>query len=151
MAFCNMCGTQIADGTTTLFRVCGQSCNRTRYRDDSGRRGNDRQRGWHAGLHHHHSSDHFPGDGTVQQESIYPFPRMAVFAICGSIVGFTFGLSVLAVVPFLALITLPLHLLVSLGRIHSVDHRADQGKSGTNVQAAGDRRHRGKAGECDVA
>ena len=81
MAFCNMCGAQIADGTTTCS-VCAGRVATAPASTTAHRRGNDGQRGRHAGLHHHHPSHHFPGDGTLQQESFYPLPLVAVPFLC---------------------------------------------------------------------
>jgi len=117
MAFCNMCGAQIADGTTTAPHAPGSHpCRfcRSRCHSRSGS-GYGRQRSRDVGLRHHYSGDYFPGDGALQPESIYSLPRFPVLVLCCGADHPSHRLSIFTIVPFLALITFPLHLLVSLG------------------------------------
>jgi uncharacterized membrane protein len=111
MAFCNMCGAQIADGTTTCAACSG--------------RASSAPASTASGL-----TDNVAG--MLAYVTIIPaiiflvvepynksrFVRFHSFQcifLCIALVALHIGVSVLAVVPFLLLITFPLHALISLG------------------------------------
>jgi uncharacterized membrane protein len=111
MAFCNMCGAQIADGTTTCAAHSGRAASAPAIAA--------------PGL-----TDNVAG--MLAYVTIIPaivflvvepynksrFVRFHSFQcifLCVALVALHIGVSVLAVVPFLLLITFPLHALISLG------------------------------------
>jgi uncharacterized membrane protein len=110
MAFCNMCGTQIADGTTT----CGPCSSRAAAAPVSTGTLADNVAGMLAYV-------------TIIPAIIFlvvepynksRFVRFHAFQsifFCVALIVLQIGLSMLAVVPFVAIITIPLHLLIGVG------------------------------------
>jgi uncharacterized membrane protein len=110
MAFCNMCGTQIADGTTT----CGPCSSRAAAAPASTGTLADNVAGMLAYV-------------TIIPAIIFlvvepynksRFVRFHAFQsifFCVALIVLQIGLSMLAVVPFMAIITIPLHLLIGVG------------------------------------
>ncbi len=110
MAFCGTCGAQIPDGTTTCPACAGRAASRPAAT---------------GGL-----TDNVAG--MLAYVTIIPaiiflvmepynksrFVRFHSFQclfFCGALIVLQIGLSILAVVPFMALLTIPLHLLVGVG------------------------------------
>jgi len=112
MAFCNMCGTQIADGTTTCAACSGRA---TAAPVAAGTQGmTDNVAGMLAYI-------------TIIPAIIFlvlePYNRNRFIRFhswqclffAGALFVLHLGLSIFTLVPFLALITFPLHLLISVG------------------------------------
>ena len=60
------------------------------------------------------------------------------------------GLSILAFVPFMAIITIPLAPAHQSGRVDPLDYSPDEGEPGTDVQTPDHRRYRRETSERDV-
>ena len=115
MAFCNMCGAQIADGSTT----CAACASRV----SAGPSGT-------AAVPAGGLADNIAGMlayvtfipaiiflvmAPYNRNRFIRFHSFQCLFLTGALVGIHLALSILTVVPFLAPVTLPLHLLVSLG------------------------------------
>jgi len=113
MAFCNMCGTQIADGTTTCAACSGRAS--VAPVATAGTQGmTDNVAGMLAYI-------------TIIPAIIFlvlepynknrfiRFHSWQCLFFAGALFVLHFGLTIFAFVPFLALITFPLHLLISVG------------------------------------
>ncbi len=113
MAFCNMCGTQIADGTTTCAACSGRAP--VAPVATAGTQGmTDNVAGMLAYI-------------TIIPAIIFlvlepynknrfiRFHSWQCLFFAGALFVLHFGLTIFAFVPFLALITFPLHLLISVG------------------------------------
>jgi uncharacterized membrane protein len=113
MAFCNMCGTQIADGTTTCAACSGRAASAPVA--TAGTQGmTDNVAGMLAYI-------------TIIPAIIFlvlepynknrfiRFHSWQCLFFAGALFVLHLGLSIFTLVPFLALITFPLHLLISVG------------------------------------
>lgn len=114
MAFCNMCGTQIADGTTTCSICAGKVATVPATTTANAGGLTDNMAGMLAYI------TIIPAIIFLVMEPynknrFIRFHAWQCLLFAGALLVLHIGLSVLTVVPFLALITLPLHLLVSLG------------------------------------
>jgi len=111
MAFCNMCGAQIADGTTTCAACSGRAA-AAPASTASGLTDNV------AGMLAYVTIIPAIVFLVVEPYNKSRFVRFHSFQcifLCVALVALHIGVSVLAVVPFLLLITFPLHALISLG------------------------------------
>lgn len=111
MAFCNMCGAQIADGTTTCAACSGRAAV-TSVSAGSGLADNV------AGMLAYVTiipAIVFLVLEPYNKNRFIRFHSFQCIFFCIALVALHIGVSVLAVVPFLILITFPLHALISLG------------------------------------
>jgi len=111
MAFCNMCGAQIADGTTRCAACSGRTASAPAS-TASGLTDNV------AGMLAYVTIIPAIVFLVVEPYNKSRFVRFHSFQcifLCVALVALHLGVSVLAVVPFLLLITFPLHALISLG------------------------------------
>jgi len=111
MAFCNMCGAQIADGTTTCAACSGRAASAPAS-TASGLTDNV------AGLLAYVTiipAIIFLVVEPYNKSRFIRFHSFQCIFLCIALVALHIGVSVLAVVPFLLLITFPLHALISLG------------------------------------
>lgn len=115
MAFCNMCGAQIADGTTTCAVCAGRVATvppTTTAAATGGMADNV------AGMLAYITiipAIIFLVMEPYNKNRFVRFHSWQCLFFAGALLVLHIGLSFLTVVPFMALITLPLHLLVSLG------------------------------------
>jgi uncharacterized membrane protein len=113
MAFCNTCGAQIPDGTTT----CAACCNRTAtipVAVTSGMADNV------AGMLVYITfipAIIFLVTPPYNQSRFIRFHSFQSIFLFVAVVAIQIGLSVLTIVPFLIFITAPLHMLVALGAL----------------------------------
>ncbi len=115
MAFCNMCGAQIADGTTTCAACAGRAPAATPAATTApGQAMADNVAGMLAYV------TIIPAIVFLVMEPynknrFIRFHSFQCLFFAGALFVLHVGLSIFAFIPFLALITLPLHLLISLG------------------------------------
>lgn len=114
MAFCNMCGAQIADGTTTCPVCAGRVATVPATTTAAAAGMTDNVAGMLAYI------TIIPAIIFLVMEPysknrFVRFHAWQCLFFAGALLVLHIGLSILTVVPFMALITLPLHLLVSLG------------------------------------
>src|SRR6202167_2215610 len=113
MAFCNMCGAQIADGTT----VCAACSGRAAVAPAASAPGlADNVAGMLAYV------TIIPAIIFLVMEpynksKFVRFHSFQCLFFCVALIVVQIGLSILAIVPFLALITIPLHFLIALGAL----------------------------------
>lgn len=117
MAFCNMCGAQIADGTTTCAacasRVSAGSGGVATAAAPAGAMADNM-----AGLLAYITfipAIIFLVVAPYNKNRFVRFHSFQCLFLCAALVAIHIGLSIIGLVPLLALITLPLHMLVSLG------------------------------------
>jgi len=111
MAFCNMCGAQIADGTTTCAACSGRAASAPASAA-SGLTDNV------AGMLAYVTIIPAIIFLVVEPYNKSRFVRFHSFQcifLCVALVALHIGVSILGVVPFLLLLTFPLHALISLG------------------------------------
>jgi uncharacterized membrane protein len=111
MAFCNMCGAQIADGTTTCAACAGRAA-AAPAATTGGMADNV------AGMLAYVTIIPAIIFLVVEPYNKSRFVRFHAFQclfFCVALIVIHIGLSILAVVPFMVFLTFPLHLLVSLG------------------------------------
>jgi uncharacterized membrane protein len=114
MAFCNMCGAQVADGTTTCVACAGRAPAAPAATTAPGQAMADNIAGMLAYV------TIIPAIVFLVMEPynknrFIRFHSFQCLFFAGALFVVHVGLSIFAFVPFLALITLPLHLLISLG------------------------------------
>ena len=115
MAFCNMCGTQIVDGATTCSVCAGKVATVPATTTTANAGGlTDNVAGMLAYITIIPAIIFLVVE-PYNKNRFIRFHAWQCLLFAGAPLVLHFGLSVLTVVPFLALITLPLHLLVSLG------------------------------------
>jgi len=112
MAFCNMCGAQIADGTTT----CAACSSRAPSAPVSTGAMADNVAGMLAYV------TIIPAIIFLVMEPynknrFVRFHSFQCLFFCVALIVLQIGLSILAVVPFMAIITIPLHLLIGIGAL----------------------------------
>ena len=111
MAFCNMCGAQIADGTTTCA-ACSSRAPAPPAAPASGLADNV------AGMLAYVTiipAIIFLVLEPYNKSRFIRFHSFQCIFLCIALVALHIGVSILAVIPFLLLITFPLHALISLG------------------------------------
>lgn len=112
MAFCNMCGVQIADGTTTCAACSSRATAAPPVSSGSGLADNV------AGMLAYVTiipAIIFLLLEPYNKNRFIRFHSFQCIFLCIALVALHIGVSILAVVPFLVLITFPLHALISLG------------------------------------
>ena len=110
MAFCNMCGAQIADGTTTCAACAGRAA--AAPASTGGLTDNV------AGMLAYITIIPAIIFLVIEPYNKSRFVRFHAFQclfFCVALIVLQIGLSILAVVPFMAIITIPLHLLIGVG------------------------------------
>jgi uncharacterized membrane protein len=113
MAFCNMCGTQIADGTTT----CAACSSRAAAPPVSAGQGMaDKVAGMLAYVTIIPAII-FLVTAPYNKSRFIRFHSFQSIFFCVALIVLQVGLSILTVVPFMGLITIPLHLLIGLGAL----------------------------------
>ena len=112
MAFCNMCGAQIADGTTT----CAACSSRAPSSPQSSSGLTDNVAGMLAYVTIIPAIIFLVMEPYNKSRFIRFHSFQSIFFCVGLIV-LQVGLSILTVVPFLALITVPLHLVIGIGAL----------------------------------
>src|ERR1700684_4313428 len=113
MAFCNMCGAKIADGTTTCA-ACSSRPAAAAVAAGSGMADNV------AGMLAYITfipAIIFLVTPPYNQRRFIRFHSFQSIFLFGAVVAIQIGLSVLTVVPFLIFITAPLHMLVALAAL----------------------------------
>lgn len=117
MAFCNMCGAQIADGTTTCAacasRVSAGGGGVATAAAPTGAMADNV-----AGLLAYITfipAIIFLVVAPYNKNRFVRFHSFQCLFLCAALIAIHIGLSIIGLVPFLALVTLPLHMLVSLG------------------------------------
>ena len=112
MAFCNMCGTQIADGTTTCVACSGRAAAAPVAAGTQGMTDNV------AGMLAYITiipAIIFLVLEPYNRNRFIRFHSWQCLFFAGALFVLHLGLSIFTLVPFLALITFPLHLLISVG------------------------------------
>ena len=112
MAFCNMCGAQIADGTTT----CAACSARAATAGSSGQGMADNVAGMLAYVTIIPAII-FLVTAPYNKNRFIRFHSFQCLFFCVALIVLQIALSILTVVPFMAFITLPLHLLIGLGSL----------------------------------
>jgi uncharacterized membrane protein len=113
MAFCNMCGTQIADGTTTCA-ACSSRAAAPPVSAGQGMADNV------AGMLAYVTiipAIIFLVTAPYNKSRFIRFHSFQSIFFCVALIVLQVGLSILTVVPFMGLITIPLHLLIGLGAL----------------------------------
>ena len=113
MAFCNMCGTQIADGTTTCAACSGRGAVAAA---SAGQGLADNVAGMLAYVTIIPAII-FLVTAPYNRNRFVRFHSFQCLFLCVALIAVQIALSILTVVPFLALITLPLHLLIGFGAL----------------------------------
>jgi uncharacterized membrane protein len=115
MAFCNMCGAQIADGTTTCAACSGRAS--AAVASPSSAQGMaDNVAGMLAYVTIIPAII-FLVVAPYNKNRFIRFHSFQCLFFAVALIVLQIGLSILAFVPFLALITIPLHLLIGLGAL----------------------------------
>jgi uncharacterized membrane protein len=112
MAFCNMCGAQIADGTTTCPACAGRAA--TAPASTGGIADNV------AGMLAYVTiipAIIFLVMEPYNKSRFVRFHSFQSLFFCVALIVLQIGLSILSVVPFMAIITIPLHLLIGIGAL----------------------------------
>ena len=112
MAFCNMCGAQIADGTTTCAACAGRAPAASA--STGGMADNV------AGMLAYVTiipAIIFLVTAPYNKSRFVRFHSFQCLFFCVALIVLQIGLSILAFVPFMAIITIPLHLLIGLGAL----------------------------------
>jgi uncharacterized membrane protein len=113
MAFCNMCGTQIADGTTTCAACSGRA---TVASPSAGQGMADNVAGMLAYITIIPAII-FLVTAPYNRNRFVRFHSFQCLFFCAALIVLQVGLSILTVVPFMGLITIPLHLVIGLGAL----------------------------------
>jgi uncharacterized membrane protein len=114
MAFCNMCGAQVADGTTTCVACAGRAPAAPAATTAPGQAMADNIAGMLAYVTIIPAIVFLVVE-PYNKNRFIRFHSFQCLFFAGALFVVHVGLSIFAFVPFLALITLPLHLLISLG------------------------------------
>jgi uncharacterized membrane protein len=112
MAFCSSCGAQIAEGTTVCAACAGRAPVAAAYPSTGGLADNV------AGMLAYLTfipAIIFLVMEPYNKNRFVRFHSFQCLFFCGALLVLQFGLTVLTVVPFMALITFPLHMLIALG------------------------------------
>ena len=113
MAFCNMCGTQVADGTTTCAACSGRA---TVASANAGQGLADNVAGMLAYVTIIPAII-FLVTPPYNKNRFIRFHSFQCLFFCVALIVLQVGLSILTVVPFMGLITIPLHLVIGLGAL----------------------------------
>jgi len=114
MAFCNMCGTQVADGTTTCAACSGRLATAPVAVATSGMTDNV------AGMLAYVTfipAIIFLVTAPYNQSRFIRFHSFQSIFFCVAVFAIQVALTFMTVVPFLILLTAPLHMLVALGAL----------------------------------
>jgi uncharacterized membrane protein len=114
MAFCSVCGTQIADGATTCAAHAAGNVPAVASANTSGLADNV------AGMLAYVTiipAIIFLVMEPYNKNRFIRFHSFQCLFFCVALIVLQVGLSILAVVPFMALLTIPLHLLIGLGAL----------------------------------
>jgi uncharacterized membrane protein len=113
MAFCNVCGTQVADGAT----VCAACSGRAAVLPTTGASGlTDNVAGMLAYVTIIPAIIFLVMEPYNRSKFIRFHSFQSIF-FCVALIVIQIGLSILTVVPFMGIITIPLHLIVGLGAL----------------------------------